>query len=131
MPLLFGSPKQTPASVLASLSLPTSSRPHFLIFMASYEERGRPWCRDCEAAEGPIMALIPGSESSIVFVGDRETWNDPENPWRRAPFNVTKIPTILKLSGDSQNVSEKVANATRIVEADILEGSKLRAFVHQ
>lgn len=58
---------------------------------------------------------------------------------------------MLKLSGDSKDIKEKVrrraqgksfrrgvadatsrvqvANATRIVEADILEGSKLRAFL--
>ncbi|KAM0755585.1 hypothetical protein T439DRAFT_320285 [Meredithblackwellia eburnea MCA 4105] len=127
MPLLFSSiPEQNPEQVLATL--PKGPEEHYLLFSSSLEERGRPWCRDCEAAQGPLAAVIPDNASSIVYVGDRETWNKPENPWKQAPFNIERIPTILKLKGEG-SIEDKITRANRLVEAEILEGSILRAFI--
>lgn len=69
MPLVFGSPVQTPLDILSAL--PKTST-HYLILVASHEERGRPWCRDCEAAEPLIAANIAEKESTVVWVGSRE-----------------------------------------------------------
>ncbi|ORY75960.1 hypothetical protein BCR35DRAFT_306015 [Leucosporidium creatinivorum] len=118
--------EQTPESVLAGV--PADER-HFLIFIASHEERGRPWCRDCEAAEPIIAKSVKPQESTVVWVGSREEWNKDDNVWRQAPFNVYRVPTILKVEPGTGTVSERVSIARKVVEAEILEGKVLRAFL--
>lgn len=83
--VLLPPPQQIPSSLLSSLP----STAHYLIFFSTPSERGRPfvpppppssiakgdrrWCRDCRAAEAPIANSIGEAESTIVYVGDRET----------------------------------------------------------
>ncbi|KAL8283242.1 hypothetical protein RQP46_006020 [Phenoliferia psychrophenolica] len=125
MPLLF-TPPQTGASVLAGI--PHTADAYFLVFSASLGERGRPW--DCENVLGPLAVALKDREASTIYVGNRDEWNAESNPFRQAPFNVERVPTVLRLPGDWKGtVEERVASASRIVEADILEGSKLRAFL--
>ncbi|SCV71556.1 BQ2448_3144 [Microbotryum intermedium] len=131
---LFPPPTQDAASVLASL--PRDSERHMLVFLASHEERGRPWCRDCEAAEPLIVKYLDERNSTVIWVGSREEWMKPDNVWRQAPWNVQRIPTLIKVEAKTTNaatqyssIEERVSNASHLVEADILEGSKLREFV--
>ncbi|KAJ0148858.1 hypothetical protein CTA2_627, partial [Colletotrichum tanaceti] len=47
-------------------------------------------------------------------------WRTKENPWRQAPFNVTNLPTLIKVSGEKWE---------QLVEADVYDQKKLDAFV--
>ncbi|SCZ89157.1 BZ3500_MvSof-1268-A1-R1_Chr1-1g00995 [Microbotryum saponariae] len=133
---LFPPPTQDAASVLASL--PLDSKRHMLVFLASHEERGRPWCRDCEAAEPLIVKYLDEKNSTVIWVGSREEWTKPDNVWRQKPWNVQRVPTLIKIEAstsanvtgqESPSIEDRISNAPHLVEADILEGSKLRGFV--
>ncbi|KAI5478459.1 Thioredoxin-like protein [Pseudohyphozyma bogoriensis] len=121
----------SPTELLQKLD--TVDRDHYVIFYSSPEERGRPWCRDCENAAPIITKHISAKpeDSTVIFVGSREEWNDKSNVWRAHPYAVERVPTILKLvNGKPGSVEAKVASAPRIVEAEILEGSLFRAFLN-
>lgn len=71
MPLLPPT-TQTPQSVLSSIPSTASLKdPFFVIFFASIDESGRPWCGDCSAAEGVIARTISEERSALVYVGQR------------------------------------------------------------
>ncbi|KAM0790684.1 hypothetical protein ACM66B_004543 [Microbotryomycetes sp. NB124-2] len=122
-----GSEQQTRESVFERVQA-HSNRSHYLVFMASHE-RGRPWCRDCENAQPYISNYIKPLESTTIYVGSRDEWNKPDNTWRQAPFNVERVPTVLKVEPvEHVEASTKIQHASRIVEGDILDDHKMRMF---
>jgi len=99
------------------------------------------WCPDCVAVEALLCNTFkmidttspeqpkPTSEGSssskprakIIYVGNKQAWKTPENEYRHLPYQLTAIPTVLKLDGDRI--------IARIVEDDILDTQKLAKFL--
>ncbi|WAQ87439.1 hypothetical protein PtA15_8A343 [Puccinia triticina] len=129
-----------------------------LIFWSSRNpETGKMWCPDCEEMETNLSNVLkyqdlesittPSSSSGpdqpsgqtghhlvYVYVGDRDQWKDPENPFRRSPWNLTKIPTVLKLcpsppSNTNLNSEIAVNDQHRLVENDANDFKKLLDFL--
>lgn len=99
----------------------------FLLFLADAEPTtGQSWCPDCRKAEPVIASVLHTSHASNrlltlirVYVGDRATWRASENPFRKAPYFVTGVPTLGLWDG------EKLAEgALGDKEADNMEGVK-------
>ena len=36
-------------------------------------------------------------QSTLIYVGDRATWNDPKNLFRQPPFSVERVPTVVRV----------------------------------
>jgi len=71
-----------------------------LFFLASKDERGQIWNNDCHMAEKAVSFLIKkieaGGHMLKIHVGNRRTWMNPRNPWRRDPkFKITSLPTMM------------------------------------
>ncbi|GAA5884565.1 hypothetical protein JCM6882_005301 [Rhodosporidiobolus microsporus] len=131
MPLLFPDSPQSPQAVLSQIpSSTSSSSPHYLIFFSSLDENtGKPWCPDCADVQGEVEKLVPEKQSTLVFVGSRNEWKTPDNPFRQAPFNVSKIPTIIKVTEGGDAVTSSLDSAQRLIEADLRDPAKFQAFV--
>ncbi|KAF4785958.1 hypothetical protein HER10_EVM0011892 [Colletotrichum scovillei] len=115
--------KEPASAVAAALVAEASeSKPAFLVVYASHRN-GRSWCGDCTAAEPYIEKKFGGGEQTVrvVYAGLPDEWRTKENPWRQAPFNVTNLPTLIKVSGDKK--------WEKLVEADVYDQKKLDAFV--
>lgn len=71
----------------------------FLVFYSS-PVNGELWCPDCRAVEHLVKDTFTGEETPdalIVHVGDRSQWKVESNPYRKNPWHLTNIPTIIKL----------------------------------
>ncbi|GAA5936707.1 hypothetical protein JCM3775_000174 [Rhodotorula graminis] len=119
----------SPESILAQIpSTASPSSPHFLIFFASPDDSGKPWCPDCSDVQSQVDRFIPtGVSSTLVHVGDRAQWK--ESKFRQAPFNVTRIPTIIRVEQGGDSVSSSLESAPRLVESDLRSEDKFKQFV--
>lgn len=62
----------SPESILAQVpSTASPSSPHFLIFFASPDDSGKPWCPDCSEVQSEVDRYVPEMSSTLVYVGDR------------------------------------------------------------
>ncbi|GAA6013717.1 hypothetical protein JCM8202_000787 [Rhodotorula sphaerocarpa] len=130
MPLLFPDSSQNPQAVLAQASNASREQPHFLVFFASVDpQTGKPWCPDCSEVQSEVDRLVPEKSSTLVFVGDRDEWKKPENAFRQRPFNISKIPTIIRIQGSADNVAAELDSAPRLVESELRDKSKFEQFV--
>ncbi|KAF9502299.1 hypothetical protein BDN71DRAFT_1500436 [Pleurotus eryngii] len=121
----------------------------FLIFYSSIVD-GQLWCPDCRVVDELIKTTFLSEDAPhgiVIYVGDRATyvashqyhqfavditktnrffcaysWKNSGNKYHGAPFNVTSIPTIIKVV-DSKEVA-------RLVDPNITAQS-LPAFVQQ
>ncbi|TFK77441.1 hypothetical protein BDN72DRAFT_43697 [Pluteus cervinus] len=96
-------------------SLSTVSE-EYLIFYSSIVD-GRLWCPDCRAVEEDVRNVFDGSDDPpalIVYVGDKSSWKPSSNPFRGAPWNITSIPTIVKVK-DGKEIG-------RLVELEVKPG---------
>ncbi|KAF6845206.1 thioredoxin-like protein 5 [Colletotrichum musicola] len=116
--------KDSAPAVAAALKAEASEtgKPAYLVVYASHRN-GRSWCGDCTAAEPYIEKKFGGDAETVrvVYAGLPDEWRTKDNAWRQAPFNVTNLPTLIKVSGN--NKWEK------LVEADVYDQNKLDAFV--
>ncbi|KAL1621112.1 hypothetical protein SLS56_009317 [Neofusicoccum ribis] len=94
----------------------------FLVVYASLIN-GTSWCGDCRSAEPVLEKKFRGEEeaATVVYAGDKLEWRKPENPWRKAPFSVTNLPTLIKITPDGK--------WEKLVEVDVYNQKKLDAFV--
>ncbi|GAA5938573.1 uncharacterized protein JCM15063_005359 [Sporobolomyces koalae] len=134
MPLLFPESQQTPESVLKSIPESTSAaKPHFLVFLSSVDPAtGEMWCPDCRNPQQLIEQIVPEQASQLVFVGDRTSWKSPDSPWRKAPFHLSAIPTVIKVeqSPNSQDSLESsLKSGPRLIEGDLMDEAKFKQFV--
>jgi len=116
---------ESPAAVASWLtSTATPSKPSFLVVYASLTN-GRSWCGDCRSAEPFVNSKFAsgGDEVKVIYAGQPAEWRKSDNPWRQAPFSVTNLPTLIKVT--SEGVWEK------LVEGDVYNQRKLDAFVGQ
>ncbi|KAF4827133.1 Thioredoxin-like protein Clot [Colletotrichum tropicale] len=121
MPVL--NTKEPASAVAAALKAEASEdKPAYLVVYASHRN-GKSWCPDCTAAEPYIEKKFAGDEGTVrvVYAGLPEEWRTKENPWRQEPFNVTNLPTLIKVSGEKK--------WEKLVEADVYNQKKLDAFV--
>ncbi|KAL1614738.1 hypothetical protein SLS54_009495 [Diplodia seriata] len=91
----------------------------------SGQKKRRSWCGDCVAAE-PLVERKFGDKYGeekcwVVWVGDKAEWRTPENVWRKAPFEVTHLPTLVKVTPEGK--------WEKLVEGDVYNQRKLDAFV--
>ncbi|TQN73038.1 Thioredoxin-like protein Clot, partial [Colletotrichum shisoi] len=115
--------KESASAVADALKAEASeAKPAYLVVYASHRN-GRSWCGDCTAAEPYIEKKFGGDENTarVVYAGLPEEWRTKENPWRQAPFNVTNLPTLIKVSGEKK--------WEKLVEADVYDQKKLDAFI--
>ncbi|KAF9469803.1 hypothetical protein BDZ94DRAFT_28887 [Collybia nuda] len=90
----------------------------YIIFYSSIVD-GQSWCPDCRNVEDLVQNTFgtsDGPSGVIVYVGDRLQWKSPSNVFRNEPWNLTDIPTIVRLQDGTER--------SRIVEKEIPEGLK-------
>ena len=65
------------------------------------------WCPDCNDAEPQIKSMLKAKEAEYpgeVLYGmvELKEWRstDPLHPYRKLPFQVTSVPTVLFWHGD-------------------------------
>lgn len=63
-------------------------------------------CSDCVRAEPVIYKKLEALSGDVallrVYVGDRPTWRNPQNPWRTDPrFKLTGVPTLIRWEDDA------------------------------
>ena len=76
----------------------------------------------------PISEYIPDAKSSLVYVGSRDVW-DKSNPFRKA-FGIERLPTIVKITDSFHSLtSQEIPAASKLVEADVYNIEKLKAFL--
>ncbi|PMD19437.1 hypothetical protein NA56DRAFT_202364 [Hyaloscypha hepaticicola] len=111
----------SPEDVAKSLnSSPT--KPAYLVVYASVTD-GRMWCGDCRDAESFVNAKFgdSGETATVVYAGSKPEWRSADNIWKKEPFLVTALPTIIKVTADGK--------WERLVEADVYDQKKLDVFV--
>ncbi len=111
---------------------PNPTKPAYLVVYASVVD-GRMWCGDCRDAEPLVNAKFgdSGETATVVFAGSEpewvalfllhsflcsflgifqadqtNRWRSADNIWKKQPFLVTALPTIIKVTADG--VSTKV-----------------------
>ncbi|GAA6052395.1 hypothetical protein JCM3770_000221 [Rhodotorula araucariae] len=131
MPLLPPGDLADPHAILRQVPATASpSAPHYLVLFASVDPNtGKPWCPDCSEVQGEVERFIPDSKSTLVFVGDRDQWRDPNNRWRQAPFNVNRIPTIIRVEQGGDAVANSLDSAPRLIESELRDRTKFEQFV--
>jgi len=107
---------------LKSIAFP--DKPAYLIVYAS-KVNGVSWCPDCQIVETFVNKKFEGMEDRAVIVeaGVASVWRNANNEWRKGPWFVEKLPTIVKVTGEDENKWE------RLVEEDAYNQKKLDAFV--
>ncbi|TVY84084.1 Thioredoxin-like protein Clot [Lachnellula suecica] len=99
----------------------SSIKPSFVVVYASLTD-GRSWCGDCRAAEPLVNAKFADRTDvlKVVYAGQRDEWRKADNQWKKAPFSVTNLPTLIKVTNDEWE---------QLVEEDVYDQKKLDAFV--
>ncbi|KAE9967311.1 hypothetical protein EG328_008286 [Venturia inaequalis] len=129
--------------------LESAPHPKFLVVYASPREAdGLSWCGDCRRA-GPLiekafaekMGLEGRGSVRVVMAGSESEWRTPTNPYRKSPFLLTALPTIIKVTehADEGNccvdgqcgIDEEAEETvwTRLVEGDCCDEGKLEGFL--
>ncbi|KAF8078972.1 hypothetical protein FPV67DRAFT_1402857 [Lyophyllum atratum] len=83
----------------------------YLIFYSSIVD-GRSWCPDCRDVEDLVretFGLDASPSALIVYVGDRAEWKSPSNVLRAEPWNLTDIPTIVRVRDGARLVESEIA----------------------
>ncbi|TVY87097.1 Thioredoxin-like protein [Lachnellula willkommii] len=122
---------ESPSAIAQSLES-SSSTPSFLVVYASHVD-GRSWCGDCREAEPLVDAKFAdrADDVKVVYAGQKDEWRKAENPWKQAPFSVTNLPTLIKVTGNASVKPRRqgVDKWERLVEEDVYNQKKLDAFV--
>ncbi|KAL4069841.1 hypothetical protein V8B97DRAFT_642292 [Scleroderma yunnanense] len=72
----------------------------FIIFFSSRVD-GTLWCGDCAAVEELVNETFrpeDGQQGILVYVGLKVEWKSADSIFRGEPWNLTAIPTIIKLN---------------------------------
>ncbi|KAH6676309.1 hypothetical protein B0J14DRAFT_352013 [Halenospora varia] len=112
-----------PPLAIAAL-LKSAPKPAYLIVLSSFAENGSYWCSDCRTADPYIREKFDNEEgfAKVVYAGSKAEWRDLGNPWRQAPFSVTHLPTIIKITEDKRTFE-------RLIEDECYNQQILDAFV--
>lgn len=103
------------------LSLRQAPGLKFLVFYSSIVD-GQLWCPDCRRVEQLVNDKLLNSDldAVIIYVGDRHEWKTSSNVYRKEPWKVSSIPTIIRLRDGTEE--------GRLVDEDIEGG--LVDFIH-
>ncbi|KAK3746257.1 hypothetical protein QZH41_016516 [Actinostola sp. cb2023] len=79
----------------------SSKRRKIIMFIGAIDESGESWCSDCRDAEPVVEKALESAPADSVFVlvdvGDKASWKDPENEFRKhTEYLLTGIPTIIE-----------------------------------
>ncbi|KAI9570331.1 hypothetical protein HD554DRAFT_409028 [Boletus coccyginus] len=105
-------------------SLPGGEERFLVFFSSRLPENNLPWCPDCLAVEDLIKSTFSerGPSAVLVYVGQRSEWKTPDNIFRKEPWKVRAIPTIVKLDEAGKEVG-------RLVDGQNLMSEELPLFV--
>ncbi|XP_067010472.1 thioredoxin domain-containing protein 17 [Anabrus simplex] len=72
----------------------------FVLFSGSKDENGESWCPDCVKAMPVIEAALGEADKNAHFiyvgVGSRDSWKDPNSPFRKDPkLKLRYVPTLI------------------------------------
>jgi len=97
-----------------------SGEERFLIFFSSrLAESNLPWCPDCVAVEDLVRKTFGserGPSAVLVYVGQISEWKTPDNIFRKEPWKVRAIPTIIKLDKAGEEIARLVDGQNSISE---------------
>ncbi|KAF9225545.1 hypothetical protein BS17DRAFT_700604 [Gyrodon lividus] len=103
-----------------------SGKEKILVFFSSrVPETNLLWCPDCVAVEKLIIDTFDsdqGPSGVLVYVGQKSEWKTLDNIFRKEPWKVTAIPTIIKLN----NAGEEIG---RLVDGQNLISEELSSFI--
>ncbi|QDS72533.1 hypothetical protein FKW77_000319 [Venturia effusa] len=137
----------SPTDLIAFLE--AEPHPKYLVVYASPRPAdGLSWCGDCRRAEPLISEKLVGEREGrvrVVLAGDEGEWRSPTNPYRKSPFLITALPTIIKVTQqqhasenhcctDGQCSIDEEADGTvwtRLVEEDCFDEGKLEEFLRE
>ncbi|XP_022211748.1 thioredoxin domain-containing protein 17 [Drosophila obscura] len=95
--------------------------PIYLYFYGEKDSKGNSWCPDCVTAEEGIMTAFRQYTRDalvlVVDVGNRDAWMDrsDNNSFRKPPFSLTSIPSVLLWNG-----SERL-DGDQLLKSELLE----------
>ncbi|KIJ66206.1 hypothetical protein HYDPIDRAFT_109190 [Hydnomerulius pinastri MD-312] len=102
-----------------TVSLKNGKERILIFFSSRIPETGALWCPDCVAVENLINNTF-GSEQSpsavLVYVGQKPEWKTPDNVFRKEPWNLTAIPTIIRLDEAGEEIGRLVDGQNSISE---------------
>ncbi|KAF5311936.1 hypothetical protein D9619_002584 [Psilocybe cf. subviscida] len=75
----------------------------YIIFYSSVVD-GQMWCPDCRRVDSLIKETFgeSGPSALIVYTGNREQWKAKTNIWRQEAWNITSVPTIVRLKNGKE-----------------------------
>ncbi|KAI6012403.1 hypothetical protein F5J12DRAFT_718288 [Pisolithus orientalis] len=88
----------------AELAALATGQNRFLVFFSSRVD-GKLWCPDCAAVENLINETFAPESSPfavLVYVGQKAEWKSQDNIFRKDPWCLTAIPTIVRLNDVSR-----------------------------
>ncbi|CED82559.1 Uncharacterized conserved protein [Phaffia rhodozyma] len=114
--------------ILPSVLSKSASSPEenfFIIFFSDYDEvKKNLWCPDCVEAIPLVESYqksSPKHNLEIQYVGDRSSWRSSDSVFRKNPYNLTCIPTIIKYVNGKE--------VDRLPEPGLLNPTKFNSFV--
>ncbi|KAL7926948.1 hypothetical protein ACQKWADRAFT_279092 [Trichoderma austrokoningii] len=104
---------------------PTSTDTHYVVYFASPENGQSSWCPDCRNAL-PALQNVFGADSApsayVIQVGVRAEWKGkPNNKWRGEPYNISGVPTIVRVENGKE--------VARLGDIEGQEESELRKLI--
>ncbi|EKM84073.1 hypothetical protein AGABI1DRAFT_81793 [Agaricus bisporus var. burnettii JB137-S8] len=91
--------------------------PEKILIFYSSPVHGELWCPDCRDVEQLVRDTFDSPhapDALIIYVGDKSQWKAEHNPFRKDPWKLRVIPTIVKL--------DKGKEVGRLVDKEISEG---------
>ncbi|KAG1783576.1 hypothetical protein EV702DRAFT_4583 [Suillus placidus] len=98
------------------------AKEQFLIFYSS-RVNGQLWCPDCVAVDRTIQDTFgpeDGPSAVIVYVGRKPEWKTPSNIFRGEPWQVTSVPTIIKV--EDSKVTSRLDSEINALLATFIRG---------
>lgn len=97
------------------LSSINASKRVFILFTAPKDESGNSWCPDCNVADPVLKAnlknLSSDSEFLTCYVGERTSWKNQDNEFRKDPeFKLKCIPTLVQWKTNKVLLEDQCAN---------------------
>lgn len=85
--------------IINAESPPTSTDDvHYVVYFASGEPSWCPDCRNALPALNAVFGDVSAPAAHLVMAGTREEWKgNPDNKYRKAPYNIQCLPTVVKV----------------------------------
>lgn len=90
--------------LINSATPPSTKDTHYVVFFASGEPSWCPDCRDALPALNAVFGADDAPTAHIVRAGERDEWRKADNKYRVAPWNITGVPTVMRIENVSQDL---------------------------